>query len=106
MCGKEVERTCNDGAYWYQGVCGMACIVEKEWRTALSILNKPYRSNPIHACISAKAIELGECLLVNDRLYHAFDHQQCGAGCRKDAKWMNPDDFRFGGKFYVKEEGQ
>lgn len=103
MCERKTERTCIDGAYWEKGVCGRACLAEKQWRQTLSILNKPYRPDPIHARISRTALTLGECLLVNDRLYHAFDEQQCGAGCRSTAKQMDDIVFMFGGKFYDKE---
>lgn len=31
---------------WKQGVCSMRCFYEKDWRTTLSILGKPYRVDP------------------------------------------------------------
>lgn len=46
MCSTKTERTVNEGAFFKEGVCGMRCLKEKQWRETLSIMNSPYKPDP------------------------------------------------------------
>ena len=46
ICRSGCERTCNDGSFFKEGVCGMRCLMEKRWRETLSILGNQYRPDP------------------------------------------------------------